>query len=107
MAEKNLNRPQSESEIIPPGKQPDSGVWGSETMRETHRIYVRRLGPVEIILWVVLIGAILIVGVALLFGLFLITIPVMAALISIGIVSAIVRGYFAANKVRTVFLSEG
>ena|ERR1035437_399331 len=94
MAEKNSKRPQSEPEIIPPGKQPDSGVWRSETMRGTHHIYVRRLGPVEIILWVVLIGAILAIGVALLFGLFLIAIPVMAALITIGIVSAVVRGYF-------------
>ena len=64
MAEKNSKRPQSEPEIIPPGKQPDSGVWRSETMRGTHHIYVRRLGPVEIILWVVLIGAILAIGVA-------------------------------------------
>ncbi len=63
-------------------------------MRGAHRIYVRRLGPFEIILWVVIIGAILTVSVGLLLGLFLIAIPVMAALIAIGIVSAVVRGYF-------------
>ena len=94
MAEKNTNRPQSEPEIIPPGKQPDSDVWTSETMRGTHRIYVRRVGPFEIILWVVIIGAILTVSVGLLLGLFLIAIPVVVALIAIGIVSAVVRGYF-------------
>ena len=94
MAEKNTKRPQAEPEIIPPGKQPDSDVWTSETMRGTHRIYVRRLGPFEIILWVVMIGAILAVGVGLLLGLFLIAIPVVVALIAIGIVSAVVRGYF-------------
>ena len=94
MAEKNTNRPQSEPEIIPPGKQPDSDVWTSETMRGTHRIYVRRVGPFEIILWVVMIGAILAVGVGLLLGLFLIAIPVMVALITVAIVSAVVRGYF-------------
>ena len=94
MAEKNRKRPQSEPEIIPPGQQPDSGGWGSETMRGTHRLYVRRLGPFEIILWVVIIGAILAIGVGLLLGLFLIAIPFMAALIIIGIVSAVVRGYF-------------
>ena len=94
MAEKNINRPQSEPEIIPPGQQPDSGFWGSETMRGTHRIYVRRLGPFEIILWVVIIGAILTVSVALLLGFFLIAIPLMAVLIIAVIVSAIVRGYF-------------
>ena len=94
MAEKNTNRPQSEPEIIPPGQQPDSGVWGSETMRGTHRIYVRRVGPFEIILWVVIIGAILMAIGGLLLGFFLIAIPLMAALIIIGIVSAVVRGYF-------------
>src|ERR1035437_7893170 len=94
MAEKNTNRPQSEPEIIPPGKQPDSDVWTSETIRGTHRIYVRRVGPFEIILWVVIIGAILALGVGLLLGLFLIAIPLVVALIAIGIVSAVVRGYF-------------
>jgi hypothetical protein len=94
MAEKNSKRPQSEPEIIPPGKQPDSDVWTSETMRGTRRIYVRRLGPFEIILWVVIIGAILMAIGGLLLGLFLIAIPVVVALIAIGIVSAVVRGYF-------------
>jgi len=94
MAEKNTNRPQSEPEIIPPGKQPDSDVWTSETMQGTHRIYVRRVGPFEIILWVVIIGAILMAIGGLLLGFFLIAIPFMAALIIIGIVSAVVRGYF-------------
>jgi hypothetical protein len=94
MAEKNTDRPQSEPEIIPPGQQPDSDVWVSETARGAHHIYVRRLGPFEIILWVVIIGAILTVSVALLLGLFLIAIPIMAALITITIVSAVVRGYF-------------
>jgi hypothetical protein len=94
MAEKNSNRLQSEPEIIPPGKQSDSGVWVSETARGAHRIYVRRVGPFEIILWVVIIGAILTVLVGLLLGFFLIAIPVVVALIAIAIVSAVVRGYF-------------
>jgi CHASE2 domain-containing sensor protein len=63
-------------------------------MRGTHRIYVRRVGPFEIILWVVIIGAILMAIGGLLLGFFLIAIPFMAALIVIGIVSAVVRGYF-------------
>ena len=94
MAEENTKRPQSEPEIIPPGQQPDSGVWVSETAHGTHRLYVRRLRPFEIILWVVIIGAILMVGVGLLLGFFLIAIPLVVALIAIGIVSAVVRGYF-------------
>jgi hypothetical protein len=94
MAEKNRKGPQSEPEIIPPGQQPDSGVWGSDRIRATHRIYVRRLGPFEIILWVVIIGAVLMAIGGLVLGFFLIAIPFMAALIIIGIMSAVVRGYF-------------
>ena len=67
---------------------------GSETVHGAHRLYVRRLRPFEIILWVVIIGAILMVGVGLLLGFFLIAIPLVVALIAIGIVSAVVRGYF-------------
>jgi hypothetical protein len=39
MADEGRKQPQSEPEIIPPGQQPDSGVWVSETMRGTQRIY--------------------------------------------------------------------
>ena len=94
MAKKNSKRPQPEPEIILPGEQPDFDIWMTETMRGAHRIYVRRVGPFEIILWVVIIGAILTVSVALLLGFFLIAIPVVMALIASGIVSAVVRGYF-------------
>src|ERR1035437_10477034 len=93
MPEKKTTPPQPEPEISPPGKQPDADVWTSETMRGTHRIDVRRVGPFEIILWVVIIGAILMAIGGLLLGFFLIAIPFMAALIIIGIVSAVVRGY--------------
>jgi hypothetical protein len=94
MNEKSRKIPQSEPEIIPPGQQPDSGIWGSDRIKGTRRIYVRRLGPFEIILWVVIIGAILMAIGGLVLGIFLIVIPFMAALIIIGIVSAVVRGYF-------------
>ena len=94
MAEKNSKRPQSEPEIIPPGKQPGSGIWMSETVHGVHRIYIRRVGPFEIILWVIIIGAILTVSIGLLLGLFLIAIPIVVALIAIAVVSAVVRAYF-------------
>lgn len=81
MADERRKRPQSEPEIIPPGQQPDFGVWVSETGRESYRIYVRKLRPFEIALWVLIVGAILTVIVALLLGFFLIAIPVVTALI--------------------------
>jgi uncharacterized membrane protein len=94
MADEGRKRPQSAPEIIPPGQQPDSGVWVSETMRGTHRIYVRKLRPFEIAIWVVIVGAILTIIVALLLGFFLIAIPVITMLIAIAMVSAVVRQYF-------------
>ena len=94
MTDKGRKRPQSEPEIIRPGQQPNSGVWVSETMQGTHRVYVRKIGPFGIILWVLTIGAMLTLIVGLLLGFFLIAIPVMAALIAIAIVSAVLRGYF-------------
>jgi uncharacterized membrane protein len=94
MADEDKKRPQSEPEIIPPGQQPDSDVWVSETMRGTHRIHVRKLRPFEIAIWVVIVGAILTVIVALLLGFFLIAIPVITALVAIAMVSAVVRQYF-------------
>jgi hypothetical protein len=94
MADEPRKRPQSEPEIIPLGQQSESGVWVSETGRGAYRIYVRNLRPFEIALWIIIVGAILTVIVALLLGFFLIAIPVVTALIAIAIVSAIVRGYF-------------
>ncbi len=90
MAEEN-RQPQPEPEIIPPGEQGHPDVWVSESLRGSHRIYVKKLRPFEIVLWVVIIGAILTVVIALLLGFFLIAIPVMTALIAIAIVSALVR----------------
>jgi uncharacterized membrane protein YoaK (UPF0700 family) len=87
MAGDGRKRPQSEPEIIPPGQQPNSEVWASE-------IYVRKVGPFEIILWVMIVGAVLTLIATLLFGLFLIMIPLAVALIAIAIVSAVMRGYF-------------
>ena len=94
MAGDGRKRPQPEPEIIPPGQQPDSDIWVSESVRRTHRVYVRKVGPFEIILWMMIVGAVLTLIAALLLGFFLIVIPIMAALIILAIVSAVVRGYF-------------
>ncbi len=91
MAEENRKRPQPEPEIIPPGEQGHSDVWVSESLRGSRRVYIKKLRPFEIVLWVVIMGAILTVVVALLLGFFLIAIPVMTALIAIAVVSALVR----------------
>ena len=99
MAEKNTNRSQAEPEIIPPGKQPDSGIWVSQTTRGVHRIYVTRLGPFGIILLAVAIGAIFTLILVLLLGFFLIWIlPLIVTLFVIAVVVAFARRLFTGNK---------
>jgi hypothetical protein len=95
MIEKNSKRPRSEPEIIPPGEQPDSGVWVSQAARGSHRIYVTRLGPFGIILLAAAIGAIFTLIVVLLLGFFLIWIlPLIVMLLAIAVLIAFARRIF-------------
>jgi hypothetical protein len=96
--EKSSKRSQSEPEIIPPGKQPGSGVWISRAAHGSHRIFVTRPGPLGIILVAAAIGVILTLVVVLLLGFFLIWIPLIAGVIIIGMVFAFLRGIFVANR---------
>jgi hypothetical protein len=95
MTEKNSKRPRSEPEIIPPGKQPYSGVWVSQAARGSHRIYVTRLGPFGIILLAAAIGAIFTLILVLLLGFFLIWIlPLIVMLFAVAVVIAFARRIF-------------
>jgi hypothetical protein len=99
MTEKSSKRPRSEPEIIPPGKQPYSGVWVSQAAGGSHRIYVTRLGPFGIILLAVAIGAIFTLILVLLLGFFLIWIlPLIVTLFVIAVVVAFARRLFTGNK---------
>jgi hypothetical protein len=95
MTKKNSKRPRSEPEIIPPGKQPYSGVWVSQTARGSHRVYVTRLGPFGIILLAAAIGAIFTLIVVLVLGFFLIWIlPLIVTLFAVAVVIAFARRFF-------------
>jgi hypothetical protein len=95
MTKKNSKRPRSEPEIIPPGKQPYSGVWVSQAARGSHRIYVTRLGPFGIILLAAAIGGIFTLIVVLMLGLFLIWIlPLIVTLFVVAVVIAFARRIF-------------
>jgi hypothetical protein len=94
MMDNNSKRPRSEPEIIPPGKQPYSSVWVSRPERGSHRFHVTRLGPFGILLLAAIIGAILMLALVLLLGFVLIWIPLIAALIAIGVGFAFLRGIF-------------
>jgi len=99
MTEKSSKRPRSEPEIIPPGKQPYSGVWVSQAPRGSHRIYVTRLGPFGIILLAVAIGAIFTLILVLLLGVFLLWIlPLIVTLFAIAVVVAFARRLFTGTK---------
>jgi hypothetical protein len=95
MAEKNSKRPRSEPEIIPPGKQPYSGVRVSQAARGPHRIYVTRLGPFGILLLAAAIGAIFALILVILLGFFLIWIlPLIVTLFAVAVVVAFARRIF-------------
>jgi hypothetical protein len=95
MTEKNSKRPRSEPEIIPPSKQPYSGVWVSQAAPGSHRIYVTRLGPFGIILLAAAIGAIFTLILVLLLGFFIIWIlPLIVTLFVVAVVVAFARRIF-------------
>ena len=99
MTKKSSERPQSEPEIILPGNQPDSGIWASKTTHGPRRIHVTRLGPFGIILLAAAIGAILMLAVVLLLGLFVIWIlPLIVTLVIIAVVIPFARQIFTGNK---------
>jgi hypothetical protein len=100
MMTKNGNeRPPPEPEIIPPGNQPDAGIWASRTTHGTHRIYVTRLSPCGIRLLAAAISAVLMVVGALLLGFFLTWIlPLIVTLIIIAVVIRFARHIFTDDK---------
>ena len=98
MTDKSSRRPRSEPEIIPPGRQPCSDLFGSQARRGSYGIYVK-LGPFGIIFFAAAIGAILMLAVVLLLGFFLIWIlPLILTLIVVAVVVPIARRFFTGNK---------
>jgi hypothetical protein len=94
-------RPHREPEIIPPGKDwPDrnsdrNSAWppnyGYARSRNTHRIYVSRIGPLGFVIFVLIIamfGGVLLLA---LIGAALIWFPLLAVLAIIAGISALIR----------------
>jgi hypothetical protein len=87
-----------EPEILPPDhgraeamRQPDP--WASGNVYTTHRIYVRRIGPLGIFLAALLIGTLAAVVFVVLVGAFLIWIPVTILLFVAAVVIGLMRRY--------------
>jgi fatty acid desaturase len=90
-------RPRQEPEIIPPGRdsraQGDiSAVWIGVNERDgVRRVYLKRPGPFSIFLAFLTVGLIAAVILALLAGLVLIWIPLVAAVIFVGLMGLSLR----------------
>ena len=94
-----MRRQPTEPEIIPPGQEPTDwrrehrDPWASFDVHSNRRIYVRRIGPVGIILMAALIGTIAALVFVVAVGAFLIWIPVAVLLFVAAIVAGLMRRY--------------
>jgi len=86
----------TEPEIIPPGADwpRASRIWVSTGPHHTTRIQITRLGPVGIAIFLLLIGVLAFVGMALLLGAALVGIAAAGVLIIGGILSNLSRRQF-------------
>ena len=95
-----MSRRPIEPEIIPPDHsraeamhgRPDP--WSSTNVYTTHRIYVRRIGPLGIFLAALLIGTLAAVVFVVLVGAFLVWIPVTILLFVAAVIVGLMRRYF-------------
>ena len=87
--------PYTEPEIIPPGADwpRASRIWASTGPHHSARIQIRRLGPVGIALFVLVIGILALAGMALLLGAALVGIAAGGVLILAGIISSLHRPF--------------
>lgn len=94
-----LHRHPTEPEIIPPGQEPADwqrrrpDPWASFDVYGTRRVYVRRIGPIGILLLAALIGTIAALVFVVVVGAFLIWIPVAALLFIAALVGGLMRRY--------------
>jgi len=90
------NTPHTEPEIIPPDADwpRASRIWVSTGRHHTARIQITRLGPVGIAIFLLLIGVLAFVGMALLLGAALVGIAAAGVLIIGGILSNLSRRQF-------------
>jgi hypothetical protein len=95
----STRRQPTEPEIIPPGQEPADlrhgrpDPWAHFSVHGTHRIYVRRIGPVGILLLAALIGTLAALVFVMLVGAFFVAIPVAILLVVAAIVGGLMRRY--------------
>ena len=94
----STHRQPTEPEIIPPGHEPDwpprnPDPWAAFNVNGTHRVYVRRIGPVGILLLAALIGTIAALVFVVMVGAFLVWIPIAVLLFVAAVVGGLMRRY--------------
>jgi hypothetical protein len=95
----STRRQPTEPEIIPPGQEPADlrhghpDPWAHFSVHGTHRIYVRRIGPVGVLLLAALIGTLAALVFVMLVGAFFVAIPVAILLVVAAIVGGLMRRY--------------
>ena len=94
------HRHPTEPEIIPPGQEPtdwprgQTDPWASFVYGSgTRRVYVRRIGPIGILLLAALIGTIAALVFVVMVGIFVIWIPIAVLLFVAAIVGGLMRRY--------------
>ena len=94
-------RPRNEPEILPPertGPMPDDRWERTDAAggyEGAYRVRVVKLGPVQATLLAIAIGVVSAVLLMLVLGSLLILIPVVGLIVAAGIITALLRGYFA------------
>jgi hypothetical protein len=95
----STHRQPTEPEIIPPGHEPADwpprrpDPWAAFNVNGAHRIYVRRVGPVGILLLAALIGTIAALVFVVMVGAFLVWIPIAVLLFVAAVVGGLMRRY--------------
>jgi len=95
----STRRQPTEPEIIPPGQEPTDwrhgrpDPWAHFSVHGTHRIYVRRIGPVGILLLAALIGTLAALVFVMLVGAFFVAVPVAILLFVAAVVGGLMRRY--------------
>lgn len=101
-------RPRAEPEIIPPDRssrqdrnkssRATSSLWASLETQDGARVYVAKPGPLGMILAAVAIGIVLGMTLLALLGVFLLSLPVIGAIVAALILSSLIRRYIRAQR---------
>ena len=83
--------PAAEPEIIPPGR-PDPRWQGKEKVWVRQRVYVAPAGPLGVVVGLILLAALAGIGVVAFLGLFLLALPIAAAMVAAALLAALWHG---------------